>query len=341
MEPLISIIVPVYNVERYLGQCMDSIIAQNYTNFEVLGVDDKSQDASLRIFEEYSCNDSRFTLLHHTENLGLPSARNTGIKSARGEYLFFLDSDDWISPHALKSLCDLAQQDEVDIALGGVLKCWDEDGRAHPANHAAYMKEKFHAVTIFDTPVIGRSIISCNKLIKTDFVNQQNLIFRREPRRFEDMLTYKWYLSGAKISTTNDITYFYRQRAGDVDSQSIMQGMDIIVLKDKLLAFADITEFLVERGHFLTEHDPLNNEKGLIYLPRALVWILKGIVEYYNDGITEEDRVILALRAFKKLVSNFTKDYIKILPKEVRLASEYLATYQFSKAIKKIKALYK
>ncbi len=340
MGPLISIIVPVYNVERYLGQCMDSIVAQNYTNFEVLGVDDKSQDNSSRIFEEYSRNDSRFTLLHHKENLGLPSARNTGIESARGEYLFFLDSDDWISPHALKSLCDLAQQDNVDIALGGVLKCWDEDGRAHPANHAAYMKEKFKAVTIFDTPVLGRSIISCNKLIKIDFINQHNLIFSPEPRRFEDMLTYKWYLSGAKISTTNDITYFYRQRAGNVDSQSIMQGMDIVVLKDKLLAFADITEFLVERGHFFTEHDPLNNENGLIYLPRALAWILKSMVEYSNDGITEENTVVLAFRSFKKLSSNFTRDYIKTLPKEVRLATEYLAKYQFAKAIKKIETLY-
>lgn len=340
MEPLISIIVPVYNVERYLGQCLDSIVAQNHTNLEVLGVDDRSQDDSVRIFQEYSRDDSRFTLLHHKENLGLPSARNTGIKSASGEYLFFLDSDDWISPHALKSLCDLAQQDNVDIAMGGVLKCWDAYGMAHPENHTAYMKEKFHAVTIFDTPVVGRSIISCNKLIKTDFVNQHELIFSPEPRRFEDMLTYKWYLAGAKISSINDITYFYRQRAKDVGSQSIMQGMDITVLKDKLLAIVDITEFVIERGHFLTEHDPLNDEKGLIYLPRSLAWILKGIVEYSNDGDTEEDKVILAFRSFKKLFSNFTRDYIQILPKEVRLASEYLENHQFSKAIKKIKALY-
>lgn len=340
MEPLISIIVPVYNVERYLTQCLDSIISQNYSNFEVLGVDDKSQDASSMIFEEYSRNDKRFTLLYHTENLGLPSARNTGIESAKGEYLFFLDSDDWISPHALKTLCNLAQQDDVDIAIGGVLKCWDGDGSASPANHAAYMKESLHAVTIFDMPVVSQSIISWNKLIKTDFITQHNLIFSPEPRRFEDMLTYKWYLCGAKLSTTNDITYFYRQRAGDVTSQSIMQGMDITVLIDKLLAFIDITEFLVEKEYFFTEHDPLNNEKGLMYLPRTLTWVLEKMAEYSKDGITEEGKVLLAFRSLKKLSSNFTEDYLKILPKKVQLASDYLARNQLSEAIKKIQALY-
>ena len=94
MKSPISVIIPIYNVEPYLCQCLESVIAQSFSDFEVIGINDKSGDNSASIFEQFLEKDSRFKLIHHSENLGLPSARNSGISQATGEYLFFLDSDD-------------------------------------------------------------------------------------------------------------------------------------------------------------------------------------------------------------------------------------------------------
>ena len=93
----ISVIVPVYNVESYLARCVDSILAQTYQNLEIILVNDGSRDASGSICDAYAQKDSRITVIHK-ENGGLSSARNAGIDAASGEYLTFVDSDDWIEP---------------------------------------------------------------------------------------------------------------------------------------------------------------------------------------------------------------------------------------------------
>ena len=94
-SPLISIIVPVYNVEDYIRPCLDSILAQTYTNFEAILVDDGSKDGSGSVCDEYAEKDSRFIVVHK-ENGGVSSARNKGLEIAKGEYIAFVDSDDWI-----------------------------------------------------------------------------------------------------------------------------------------------------------------------------------------------------------------------------------------------------
>ena len=100
-EITFSVIIPVYNTEKYLGKCLDSLLNQSYSNFEALIVNDGSTDASEEVIKQY-LNDSRITLISQ-ENKGLGGARNTGILAAKGEYLVFLDSDDYLSFDCLKS----------------------------------------------------------------------------------------------------------------------------------------------------------------------------------------------------------------------------------------------
>lgn len=111
--PEISIIVPVYNVEKYLPQCLDSILAQTFTDFELICVNDGSTDRSGKILDEYVVKDSRIKVIHQ-QNKGLVGARNSGIDAAKGKYLYFVDSDDTIHPQLLEICHALAEKENAD-----------------------------------------------------------------------------------------------------------------------------------------------------------------------------------------------------------------------------------
>jgi len=115
---LVSVIVPVYNVEEYLGRCVDSILAQTYTNLEVILVDDGAKDSSGAICDEYAARDARVRVIHK-ENGGLSSARNAGIDAAKGDWLEFVDSDDWIEPDAVESMLTLALEHRTELVVAG------------------------------------------------------------------------------------------------------------------------------------------------------------------------------------------------------------------------------
>lgn len=115
---LVSVIVPVYNVEEYLGRCVESILSQTYRNLEVILVDDGAKDSSGTICDGYAVKDPRVVVVHK-ENGGLSSARNAGIDIARGQYLEFVDSDDWIEPYAVESMLELALTHNTELVVGG------------------------------------------------------------------------------------------------------------------------------------------------------------------------------------------------------------------------------
>ena len=123
-NPLISVIVPVYNVAEFLPKCVDSILAQTYDNLEIILVEDGTKDSSGIICDQYAGKDSRIRVIHK-ENGGLSSARNAGMEIARGEYFGFVDSDDWIEPETYECLMALAQKYDADLVCGGR---YDVDG---------------------------------------------------------------------------------------------------------------------------------------------------------------------------------------------------------------------
>ncbi len=112
--PLVSIIIPVYNVERYLRKCLGSILAQTYTNLEILAVDDASLDGSATILKEYAAKDNRVQIFTHKINRGLSAARNTGLEVARGQYVQFVDSDDYLDPKICERLVTIAERTQAD-----------------------------------------------------------------------------------------------------------------------------------------------------------------------------------------------------------------------------------
>ena len=115
-KPLVSIVLPIYNVEKYLPKCLDSVVGQSYRNIEIICVNDGSPDNSEKIVTEYMKTDSRIVLINQ-KNQGLSGARNTGIENAKGEYIVFLDSDDWLDPENVEAAVAEAQKENAQLVM--------------------------------------------------------------------------------------------------------------------------------------------------------------------------------------------------------------------------------
>ena len=117
-EKLVSVIIPAYNIEDYIGRCLDSVLSQTYKNLEIIGIDDGSSDRTGEILDNYAKKDRRIKVIHK-ENGGVSSARNKGIEAAEGDYIGFIDGDDLIEPEMYKTLVDLLEEENADIAHCG------------------------------------------------------------------------------------------------------------------------------------------------------------------------------------------------------------------------------
>ena len=183
--PLLSIIVPIYNVEKYLSKCVESILGQTYANFELILVDDGSPGRCGEMIDEYARMDSRIVVVHQ-ENQGLSAARNAGLKIAQGEYVGFVDPDDWIEPDMYEALIRAIEETGCDIAI-----CpWfvnDENGteKAQEFRMASrVLSEQEYLERLFDMPpTIGGSV--CNKLYRAKLIHA---CFDIESTMYEDGL---------------------------------------------------------------------------------------------------------------------------------------------------------
>lgn len=170
----ISVIVPVYKVEEFLPQCLDSILAQTLTEMEIICVNDGSPDNSLKILEEYAKKDDRIVIINQ-KNGGLSSARNTGIKSATGEYIGFVDSDDWIEPDFYHNLYQAAKEHNADIVGTGFYSVKNNKKKISyfvtETKTALTPEDKFK---IFKMP---KNNFVWNKIYKKDMICSQDLFF--------------------------------------------------------------------------------------------------------------------------------------------------------------------
>lgn len=144
--PLVSVIVPIYNVEKYLPKCLDSILEQTLTQIEIIGVDDGSTDRSGEILDNYAKKDPRVRVVHQS-NAGLGPARNTGLSIAKGSYIGFVDSDDWINDDFFESLFQAAMDNRSDIAIGGI-QTWTDGKLANVQLHPLAGKTLHHFAEI-------------------------------------------------------------------------------------------------------------------------------------------------------------------------------------------------
>ena len=174
----ISVIVPIYNVEKYLAECIDSIIGQTYKNIEIILVDDCSKDSSGKIADEYAIKDDRIKVIHKP-NGGLSDARNAGMEIATGDYLMFVDSDDYLFPNSCEVLLNKIQKEDADYVIGNYINC-DEDGTLWEKpvfNKDKYKTFKLDIKDYTDSFYIMNSS-ACNKIFRHEFIKKLDLKFK-------------------------------------------------------------------------------------------------------------------------------------------------------------------
>ncbi|MFC4067451.1 CDP-glycerol glycerophosphotransferase family protein [Actinoplanes subglobosus] len=226
---LVSVIVPIYNVEPFLRDCLDSLRAQTYTDLQVILVDDGSTDGSPAIAEEYVAADPRFQLIRQA-NAGLSAARNAGVPSATGEFLAFVDSDDLLAAHAYEVLVG-ALEGGADFATGGVVRLTSRGTHRGAPHKTAITKTKLDAhVSVRRALLADRTI--WNKLFRRSFYDQHGFEFP-VGRLYEDApVTVPAHALANKVAVVAGTVYFWRLREGAV--RSITQsGNDLRNLVDR------------------------------------------------------------------------------------------------------------
>ncbi|CUX34408.1 glycosyltransferase family 2 protein [Clostridium sp. C105KSO13] len=230
-RPLISIIIPVFNVKKYLPECLESVVSQTYSNLEIVLVDDGSDDGSETICDDFSSKDNRIRVIHK-KNGGLSDARNAGVSEARGEWIFFVDADDYIARDACEKLIFTAMNTSADIVIGEERK-FDDCDKIKISKQTGIKDIITSDETLIQYFYRKISGYVCGRLYKDNLV--KNIIFP-VGRYFEDVFVlYKILEKASKIVVLYDEVYYYRQRAGSIiNSQYSVRQLDIIAANEEI-----------------------------------------------------------------------------------------------------------
>ena len=214
-KPLISVIIPVYNTQEYLRQCLDSVINQTYSNLEIITVNDGSTDNSLAILQEFASKDSRITVINKSKG-GNSSARNAGIIAAKGEYVLNVDSDDWIEPLMCERLIEAAKKNDAQIVVCDVVFEFH--------NKSYIRKEPYESLGTTETFLVdyllGTGLNSvCNKLVLLSLYKENNILHYTDIFLGEDSTALLRLITKVKnIAYINLPLYHYNKESAGVST---------------------------------------------------------------------------------------------------------------------------
>lgn len=269
INSLISIIVPVYNAERYLNVCIQSIVSQNYTNIEIILVNDGSTDKSADICDDYARRDKRVKV-YHIKNGGAAHARNYGIKKAQGKYLMFVDSDDYIDCSYTEKLYTLVKDSNVDLGIVSYYEFYDSGEEVkHKLNFetANSLSENI----FIDYCVLGeRLFYPYIKIYKMDIVKDNNIFFPEDMVTAEDQAFNYMYLAHVKkYKYLDECLYAYRK--GNSESLSS--------IADDKSYYSEVKNLKLKRK-FFDDFDVRYKESMLLW---HYIWMVEKYKEIEND----------------------------------------------------------
>jgi glycosyltransferase involved in cell wall biosynthesis len=321
MNPKISIVVPIYNVEKYIYKCIDSILAQTFTNFELILVNDGSPDNCRGICEEYAEKEKRIKVIHK-ENGGVSSARNAGIKAATGQYIGFIDSDDFIHEKMYEVLYQNAVRYSSDIVVCDFLKVHEDEVPEKSCNNDFNLQHysNIQALNQLYTAAPGKSdmwVYPWNKLYKRWLFNHLRY---KEGRIYEDeFIAHKILFNSTKITFVNEKLYYYLQRPNSyIGSNFSTKKFDrVFALKERVDFFRIIhQQYLHDQAlkHFMevffwyyskAQSDLKDVQKELKTLKRTLDKSLISLIK--NPLIGWKQKVFLVMFVINPFVSDLNK----------------------------------
>ncbi len=271
--PKISIIIPVYKVEKQLPRCLNSLRSQTFTDFEAILIDDCSPDNSGTICEEYAKQDARFIVIRAEKNGGASVARNLGLKKAKGEYISFVDSDDYVAPDYLKTLLDTLIENQADISQCGY--CEGVDDIVPEITNEQVTISEYDKMQVFGA-LYGNgdrylfSFILWNKLYKAEILKGISFV---EGLRCEDVIFISQAVCKAsKIVDCNKTLYYYCRHSDSV--MGLMQKDKKDMIKSHILAYRKVAEYAQNEAEYF---QTLSNARLAIYYVSAIkAKMLKG-----------------------------------------------------------------
>ena len=285
---MISVIIPVYNVEKYLAQCVDSVLTQTCTDWEAILVDDGATDSSGRMCDEYVLQDPRIRVIHK-ENGGLSAARNTGLRAARGEYVYFLDSDDYIEPNTLALLLETAEREQADVVFFDGYVFFDEC--EEDSSVSRYVREAPYA------PQNGRKMLSglLEKgeyrtavplmLFRRNYLIEKGLWFEEGIIHEDELFTFLVYNADGRVAHCHRQLYARRIRPA-----SIMTSSGALRRWESMLKIYYVLSGMYRSGSAA-------GEAATLYLIRTA----KSVLGKYNLlSETDRENVAKQHRAFQK-----------------------------------------
>lgn len=266
MKPLVSIIVPVYNVKDYVLKCLESLARQSYEQIEIIVVNDGSTDGSGEICDEFSCDEEKVKVFHK-KNGGLSSARNYGIKKAKGEYICLVDSDDWVKKDFVAMMVEVAEEEDADVMVCGYNGLVPEQ--------KVLSGEK--ATVKLLTEQENMEIIAWNKMYRRLLFDD---VSYPEGENYEDTLTtYKLLSKAEKVVYVPESLYVYRERVGSIMKEGKKE--------EKLMAREKAAREAID---FFKDSSELEEASWIAMLTAKLAWVdfaISGKVEkkYLNEGM--------------------------------------------------------
>lgn len=294
MESLISVIIPVYNSEKYLRQCVESVQRQTYQNLEIVLVNDGSTDSSPEICEQLSNEDARVRVVHK-KNGGVGDTRNMGLSVANGDYIAFVDSDDQMEPNLLSTLFELMNRTQADIAIGNFYE-FIEDSRSYKLylSEADYFEEiltpeqwllkqyteQFNISQCFTVPWC--------KLYKKELFT--NVAYPAVKTAEDDFATWKVYLNASKIAFMNRALYMYRKRSDSVtESVNLADVFPIATIEERIAVMTclgmDVSQEIAAYKRRLNLHrnELLKNGSENLVRYKNTEWKLSVLEKYKNE----------------------------------------------------------
>ena len=257
--PKISIILPVYNVEKYLSQCLDSIVNQAFKDFECICVNDSSTDNSLTILQKYASKDNRIKIINQ-ENKGLSGARNAALKVITGKYITFIDSDDFISSDYLDKLINIAEKENSDIVYCGHKIYYSLDNKYEKGPNREKLNKLFFEYSKsqkrdkqleYLLDIVENSRSACMKLYKTNVIKDNDILFFENIYAEEDFsFNILANLYSKKINFLDEEMYYYRKQTNSITTNK--ENVRVNAIK----AFALLTKEL-ERRELLKNNEVL------------------------------------------------------------------------------------
>lgn len=309
MIPTLSVIIPVYNVEKYLEKCLSSVEHQSFANFEAIIVNDGSSDSSSKIAQTFVDRDGRFRLINQP-NGGLGCARNTGIRSAKGKYLFLLDSDDYIKADAFLHLINQCESSGLDILVFNYERVDEEGGLISSTSFGDGLVSKDEAFRRVLSLTI--SPVAWNKLYKTELFRNADIEYPENALHEDIPVTYRLFWAADKIGYVADSYYCYLVRPG-----SITQNFSYKHINDVTSALLSIKHFLLENSIFSAyqiEYTECCVKMYSLLLKRSLEHRMLGCMDYLlfviDSGALVSDHEVNRLEQSETgFVSVYRKNY--------------------------------